>query len=151
MISVREFAESRNEQTNTVLTYIRRHSSEFEGHIEMDNRKMVIDDYAVELLSKVYPLPSPVEVIVDTESREKLLLAQDAIIKLQEALMESKDKLAIAESQQLLLEERKDHEIQLLKAELKAELDEKDAEIRDLKEALDRESKKTWLQKLFGK
>ena len=151
MISVRQFAESRNEQPNTVLTYIRRHQSDFDGHVWTDNRKMMIDEYAVELLSEVYPLPAPVEVVVDTESREKLLHAQETIIRLQDALMESQNRVAIAESQKLLLEERKEHELNILKAESQMELDKKDLRIKELEDSLAREMNKTWLQKLFGK
>ena len=151
MISVREFAESRNEQPNTVLTYIRRHQSEFEGHVETDNRKMMIDEYAIELLSAVYPLPAPVEVVVDAESRERLLYAQETIIKLQDALLDMQNRAVVAESKQLLLEERKEHELNVLRAELQAELDSRDKIIEDLKESLEKEKSRTWFQKLIGK
>jgi len=36
---------------------------------------MLLDDVAVELLEEVYPLPKPIEVVEDTESRAKLIEA----------------------------------------------------------------------------
>ena len=69
------------------------------------------DGYRV--LEKKYPLPLPVEVIVDHESRDKLLEAQDQLIKAQELITElykqigEKDRLiAQQESSQLLLEDK---------------------------------------------
>lgn len=110
---VSSFAESRNVDRNAITQYIRRHPDLFEGHTIVESQRMYFDDAAMEFLDKQYPLPSPVEVIPDTKSRELLLAEQQKTIMLQEELMKLKDqlhesqlKLAKQENNILLLEDR---------------------------------------------
>lgn len=123
-----EFAEGRNEKPDTIRKYISRHKKEFEGHTELSGTKMEIDVVAMEILDKVYPLPKPIEIIEDTESRRKLVQAQELIIQMQQQMMDMQEKVAIAEATRALLEdkERQLEDVQKEKAELKAEIARKD-------------------------
>lgn len=139
MISLSSFAKSREVSADTVATYIRRHKKMFEGMTERQGNKMFLDDRALELLEEVYPLPKPIQVIEDTESRQRLIEAQAYIIKLQEKMTEQAQLIAKAEGVQLLLED-------------------KTAELAELKEKCDKlqadyeaELKKSWWDKLRGK
>lgn len=130
MITVVDFAEIRGEKPDTVSAYIRRNASEFEGHLGKEKNRMTLDEVAVEILDKVYPLPKPVEVIEDKESRQALILIQQKYIQLQmemQALKDemAEDKIALADSKaQLLLLEKKAEDGEVAKAkveELQAE------------------------------
>lgn len=167
-ITITEFAESRNADRDTVNAYIRNHP-EIQQFVSRQGKNTVIDTdsegYA--LLDKQYPLPKMVQIIEDTESRQKLIKAQEAIIQLQAQLTDASQKIAQAEAMKLMLE---DKDIQIQKAEEQAEkaearlakeeekvakaqekIDSKDAEIKALQEALDKERSKSWFQKLLGK
>ena len=77
----------------------------------------------------LYPLQKPIEVIEDTESRKKLILAQERIIQLQTQLSEKEQLIAQAEAVKLLLEDKK--------AELNAtrqQLDAKELLLQELQE-----------------
>ena len=106
MILLTEFAVGRNERADTIRKYISRHKNEFEGHCSISGTKMELDDVAVELLDKVYPLPKPVEIIEDTESRNELLKTQKLVIQLQQKISEQSMALAQAEATKLLLEDK---------------------------------------------
>ena len=138
-MNITEFAENRNIDRNAVSMYIRRHEKEFSGHIKQVGKTIELDNTALELLDKKYPLPAPVEVVEDRESREKLLLAQEYIIKLQQQLVELQGKAALVEAQQLLLEDRE----QQLAAEKQRS--------SELAEKLEIERAKTWWDKLRGR
>ena len=56
------------------------------------------------MLCKKYPLPQPVNVIEDTESRKKLIVAQEMIIKLQQELAEARIKIESVKYKEYLLE-----------------------------------------------
>ena len=85
-MNISEFAASRSVATQAVSKYINRHPELFDGLVSRDGKNVVLSDAALEKLDKVYPLPKPVEVIVDHASRDKLILAQERIIQLQEQL-----------------------------------------------------------------
>lgn len=159
-----EFAESRNEKADTIRKYINRHKKEFEGLCSFSGAKMELNEKAVELLDKIYPLPRPIEIIEDTESRRKLIQLQEAYIQLQAKMVEATTQLAQAEATKLLLEDKEEQlekaEQKLLKAEEKTErveielkeLREKsENHIKELEEQLEIEKSKTWLQKLLKK
>lgn len=115
-MNITEFVKGRNVDRNAVCMYIRRHSKEFSGHTKTVGKSVELDEFAIELLEKKYPLPSPVEVVEDKESREKLLKAQEYIIVLQQQLADLKEQAALAEVRQLLIEDR-DNRIDTLTAE----------------------------------
>lgn len=114
-ITIAEFAQQRGLDNDTVSTFLRRHE-ELKGDIYKEGRFLAIDttSNAYEVLNKQYPLPAPVQIIEDTESRQKLLKAQEVIIQLQGKLQEATSQLAQAEATKLLLEDKQE---QLAKTE----------------------------------
>lgn len=174
MILLTEFAEGRNERTDTIRKYISRHKNEFDGHCSFSGPKMELDEVAVELLDKVYPLPKPIEIVEDTESRKELLMAQKLIIQLQQKISDQAMALAQAEATKLLLEDKEEQlkekkdEIEERKAELNlvkqevaaersradAERERADAERIRAEEALkevERLKSRSFFQRLFNK
>ena len=123
MILLTKFAESRGERGDTVRKYISRHKEMFEGHIDSTGKHMLLDDVAVELLEEVYPLPKPIEVVEDTESRAKLIealerleKAKDLIAELSNQCNQLKIEKMELETSQMLLEEKNKHEIEVLRS-----------------------------------
>lgn len=143
MILLTNFAESRNEKPDTIRKYISRHKSEFEGHCSFCGTKMEIDDYAVTMLDQVYPLPKPIEIIEDTESKNELIKAQKLIIQLQQKISEQSLALAQAETTKMLLEDKEEQ----LK-EKRDELDEKKQELNQAKEEIYAERARAEAEKL---
>ena len=138
-MTITEFASSRGIQTQTVSIYIKRHSKDFKGHTLKKGKAVELDSTALELLDKIYPLPNPIQIIEDTESRKELIQAQKQIIRLQEQLQEATRQIAQAEAIKLLLEDKKE---QLTKSEYR---------INELEKALEIEKAKTWWDKLRHK
>ena len=101
-----EFAKLRNVHRDTITQYIRRNPELFEGHTKVDGKWLILDEEAERLLDEKYPLPKPVEIIEDKESREKLIKAQELIIQLQDKLGQAQGKIAKAEAMQLMLEDK---------------------------------------------
>ena len=113
----------------------------------MDSKQKVLDDMAVELLDKKYPLSKPIQIIEDTESRNKLLEAQRTIIKMQQVIIEmsaEKERLAILAERVRLLEiaeKEKADKIGKLEADIEWQdelLDRREQELSDMKQELDR-------------
>ena len=94
LITIAEFSESRNVDRDTVNAFIRNHS-EIKKQTQKQGKNIVIDTEceAFALLDKQYPLPTPVQIIEDTESRQKLIKAQELIIQLQSENAELKKAL----------------------------------------------------------
>jgi len=128
-ISIRDFAKTRNQDADTVLTWIRRHP-EVSAHcfVEGKDKYIELDTEGYTLLDIQYPLPKPIEVVTDYESRNKLLEAQNIIIQLQEQIREQAVQIAEQKATQLLLEDRT--------AQLKAE---QEAHNKDKEQAIVRE------------
>ena len=174
MLKITDFADARNVDRNAVTQYIRRHDDLFKGHTKVKANCMFVDDEAVILLEKKYPLPRPIEVVEDietikelSETRKELAKAEKRIEEIQKQLLEASKQIAQAEATQMLLE---DKEAQLereyersAKAEERAttaeariasaegQMESLRTEIEKLQEELERERAKTWVQKLFGK
>lgn len=123
---LKDFAESRNESSHTIATYIRRHPEEFDGHTSMSGNRLVLDDEAIEMLDKVYPLPKPVEIIVDHESRDKLIKALEEIRVLEKEIKESYQIVADAKATLMLLEDKK-QELEASRADFEAERERADS------------------------
>lgn len=138
-MNLREFAKSRNEKPDTIRKYISRHPEQFSGHTSMSGNKMELDKVALVLLEEVYPLPRPVEVIVETESREELIRMQKLLIQAQQEMMRMQTLVAQAEAQKILLEDKE------------SQLNDAREEIKELRAELDAERSVTWWQKLTGK
>lgn len=158
LVTITEFADSRNTDRDTVNAFIRNHP-EIKAQTRREGKNVVIDtaSEAFSLLDKQYPLPQMVQVIEDTESRQKLIKAQEMIIQLQAKLNEQSQRIAEADAIKVLLE---DKQTQLEKAqnealearkEARATADKAEAEKAELRQIIEAERAKTWWQKLRGK
>lgn len=161
IITISEFAKERGVDRVAVNSWIRNHP-DIDKACSKKGKEKIIDTLSDEykMLEKQYPLPKPVEVIEDTESRKKLIQAQELIIQMQDKLLDAQEKLASAEATKLLLE---DKEMQLSKAEqriekqeaaLEQEAENKKQLEKQLEEAQNRikelENRSFW-QRLFNK
>lgn len=155
-MNISDFAKSRGIEPQTVSRYISRHAEDFEGLVTKEGKNVVLSDEALEKLDEVYPNPKPVEIIVDHASRDRLIVAQEKIIQLQQQLADQAALVAEAKFHQLLLEQR-DEEIARGKEEIAqqkeeiaqmgeqissrdGQLQQKDDEIRQLQERLSKMS-----------
>ena len=96
---IKEFAEARGVDMKAVSRYMKRHEMAY-------NQETGLTDEQLAVLEKKYPLPSPVQVVEDTEARKMLIETQKALIEAQNALIKAQAQLAQAEAQKLLLEDR---------------------------------------------
>ena len=165
LVTITDFAESRGTDRDTVNAFIRKHP-EIKEHTHREGKNVVIDTdtEAFSLLDKQYPLPQMVQVIEDTESRQKLIKAQEMIIQLQSKLNEQSQLIAQAEATRMLLEDKQKQldkaQNEVLEArsealearnEVEAIKDRAEEEKAELRQMLEAERAKTWWQKLRGK
>lgn len=158
-MNITEFASARNEQSQTISIFIKRHPEQFEGHTRKVGKTVELDEVALEILEKQYPLPRPVQLLngVDPEEhkavQDKLTAAQDFIIKLQNKMMEDQKLLAQAEAQKQLLE---DKEAQLNAAKVEGEkkdteIEEQKKKIEELKNENERLRNRSLFERIFNK
>lgn len=159
-----DFARERGVNRDTITQYIRRNEELFKGHTEVKGKALYIDEIALDILDKKYPLHKPVELIEDietikelSETRMKLVEASKMIINLQNKLTEQSLAIAKAEATQMLLEDKTKElermENMLEKAETRAEKAEEQKtaandEIAALRKELEAERNKSWWDKL---
>lgn len=106
-ISISEFSEERNVDRDTVNAWIRNHPEVNDFCVRRGKDKTIdTESEAYLLLEKQYPLPKPVEIVIDTKSREELVKAQQIIIHLQKQNNELQKELVLADSKKYLLEEK---------------------------------------------
>lgn len=105
-MTITEFAKERQVNPTVVNNYIHSHKEELSGHMEKKGKYVFLDDWAIEFLGKRYPVPAPVPVIVDTESREKYLQALEEISQLKDRIIELEADKAKAQATALLLAEK---------------------------------------------
>ena len=131
MISLKEYAKNKNISYEAVRQQVNRYKGELKGHISKVERTQYLDSFAVEFLDSKRAV-NPV-VIMETnkdaeikrlEEENKALLVKvaaqaDKIAELSNEKADNAQKLALAEVNQLLLEEKKE-EIDELKNELKS-------------------------------
>ena len=133
-MNISEFARSRGEEPQTVRHYINDHP-EIKKHTRKNGKSVELDEEAIELLDKVYPLPRPVQLVngVDPDEHkavmDELKNAHKTIIGLQSKITDYSMQIAKAEATQLLLED-KEKELQSVKTDLKREGEEKNS-LRD--------------------
>ena len=128
MISIREYAKSKNVSYEAIRKQINRYKNELEGHISKVGRTQFLDDEAISFLDGKRA-ENPI-IIMEAEKDEELAMLRDENKKLllkltevQEALLKAKDQSLLAEQQKLLLED-KEKQIKTKDEELK-ELQEK--------------------------
>lgn len=142
-----EFCKLHKIKQNTVSMYISNHKAEFEGHIiRTPGQKGVdLDDVAYQLLENKYPLPTKIEVVEDSYTRDQVLKLQEALLDeqkkvqlLQRQLIEKSEKIADLNGKALLLEDR-EHQIESKNDEIKKLTEDKDS----IREKLIETEKKT--------
>lgn len=158
-MKIQEFAKERNVSYATVFQYIKRHPDLFDGHIGESNN-IVLDDTALQILDERYPREKPVQVICDTEARDRLAVLQEKYISLLEEnnrLTQENANLMLAHHKNMLLEkelEAQQQELHSLRKEqrswVKDRQEQRNREAQ-LQQELEREKNKTWWDKLLGR
>lgn len=112
MVSLKEYAKSKNISYEAVRKQVQRYKKELEGHIQKVNRTQYLDEEAVNLLdSKRAENPIVIlesgkdEELQRLESENKMLLLK--IAELQEALLQEKDQVKILQNEKIMLLEEK--------------------------------------------
>ena len=139
-MNITEFAASRNKTVGAISNYIRRNKEQFKGLTHKEGNTMVLDDKALAILERVYPVPKPVQVISGVpeeeyrkkleeleQARKDLIAAKDLVISLQNQITEAQLQLKDAENDKLRLEDKS--KIQDIEFETEKEK-RKNAEIR---------------------
>lgn len=158
-MKIQEFAKERNVSYATVFQYIKRHPDLFDGHIGKSNN-IVLDDTALQILDERYQREKPVQVICDTEARDRLAVLQEKYISLLEEnnrLTQENANLMLAHHKNMLLEEEleaQQQELHSLRKEqrswVKDRQEQRNREAQ-LQQELEREKNKTWWDKLLGR
>ncbi len=172
-MTITEFASARNEQAQTVSIFIKRHPEQFEGHTKKVGKTVELDEVALEILEKQYPLPRPVQLLNGVDPAEyqavlkekadavsDLAEARNIIIMMKDKMMEKEKLLAQAEAQKILLEDResqlkiateegekKDTEIDLQKKKI----EEQNRQLEELKNENERLKNRSLFERIFNK
>lgn len=126
MISIKEYAKSKNVSYEAIRKQISRYKNDLEGHISKVGRTQYLDDQAVSFLDKKRA-DNPI-IVMETDKDEEIAVLQEEnkrlllkLTEVQDALLQVKDQAAIAEKQQYLLEEKENQisELQEENRELK--------------------------------
>lgn len=113
-MTIKEFCGFRpNIQVPSVIKYMKRNSDLFEGHISGSGQHTELDEVAIKLLEDKYPMPMDIIPSPNAELQEQLAAAKDYIIVLQQEAIQHEKRLAKAELDKILLEEKS---VQLLEA-----------------------------------
>lgn len=129
-MEIKEFIDGRNVEYTAVYQYIKR-NPKFEGHIGKKG-KIVLDEYAVELLNEKYPLPQPIEMVQDPELLRKYNAVLEQLTMVQQQLVDAAPKIAAAEYRERLI-------------------DDQQKRIEELEKELEAERSKSWFDKLMGR
>lgn len=167
MITIKEYAKKHNITIQAVYQQINRqkHAEALEGHIEVIKGIKYLDDEAVSILEAARE--SSPAIVVQENKDERILELENEIKKLlvenTAAANELKDlykwksdqavAIAAVETNKLMLEEKTSlyEQEKSRSEELQHKLNEQEEENRRLREELQNEQKKSWLQKLLGK
>ena len=82
LITITDFAKERNVDRDTVNAYLNNHA-EIKNYTKLVGKNRVIDTNtdAYKMLDKKYPLPKLVQVVEDTESKQKLAEKQEELAR----------------------------------------------------------------------
>lgn len=154
-----DFVKEREIEYITVYSWLKRNDF-LDKHSQKIEGKLWLDEKAVQLLSKKYPLALE----KDNDVQRQLIEAQQKIIHLQELLVEAQPKLLLLEQQKNDIDELKQElrnanaRVQLIETENQNLIYQKEVEyersertIEQLKKALSVEKGKTWWDKLRKK
>ena len=145
-MKIQEFAKERNVSYATVFQYIKRHPDLFDGHIGKSNN-IVLDDTALQILDERYPRENPVQVICDTEARDRLAVLQEKYI----SLLEENKRLTQENANWVKEFNSQSREIAGLENLLAKERQEQRNREAQLQQELEKEKNKTWWDKLRGR
>ena len=162
-MNISEFARLRGVEPQTVSRYISRHKDDFEEHTTNDGKSIVLDEIAISILEKQYPLPIDLYG-VSKEEYDELKAKYEAmtvvLAKTQDNLSHSQDrverlteKYLEAESNKYLLEDR-EKQLKEKDEALSRERERADQErrrVEELQKELEKERNKTWWDKLRRK
>ena len=131
MISIKDYAESRNVSQVAVRKQILRYQEDLKGHIIQEHRRRMLDDEAAAFLDKHR---QPREIIIEKADeiakkeienlQLQLSMAQSKIIALQDTIISLKDQqtefVRMQEQNRFLLEQKKENsqQIQTIQEEL---------------------------------
>lgn len=176
MITIKDFADKWKISTQAVYKQLQTHEAELEGHIHKvkGSNARWLDDQAVEILERIREV-NPVVVERDTSAERIAELEREVNYwkdeyyskvsenaALQTKITENAAAIATSSMQLQLLEEKKNHEIDVLQASVDLQIREAEDKVKmemqtkynqdlaALQEKLDQERAKKWWQKLFG-
>ena len=123
-MNITEFANTHDQQPQTIKRYIDRHPQFFSGHTQKVGKSIILDDVAIGLLDEQYPVPKPVQIIngIPIEDHLRALSQKDddiqqlqaEIIDLQKIVNHTLTELCALKSSKVLLESKMDtYSIQL--------------------------------------
>ena len=135
-MTLKEFAESRNVEYNTLMQWLYRRP-DLREQMPKEGKFYILDPESevYDILDRKYPFPRPIQIVQDEEARAELAAAQKKIQDLQDRLLQVAPQIARLETMDLLLEQR-EQELE----EAKRDVEEKMAEVAGLKE--EREAQK---------
>ena len=152
ILKTSDFLNGRDVERQALTRYINRHPELLENHTKKMGKEIELDDEAVAILDKIYPLIQPVELIngvpqeVHSKIQNELIQAQKDNAELMKALLQAHEQLSVANTEKLLLEE-KTKQYDELKDNNKQLAD----ELAITKQELEHERNKGFFAKLFGK
>lgn len=97
------FCEERQVKQNTVNQYIKRHQSEFKGHITKKGNCTELDDEAVQLLNEIYPF-RVVQIVHDEETERLLKKVTEHAIELQQRINSMSEEMIEIKAEKLMIE-----------------------------------------------
>ena len=139
MVSIQEYADKQKVSYEAVRKQLKRYAKELQGHINVQNRKQYLDEFAENFLNEKRK-QSPI-VVVETAKKEEFEAAKaqiesmkQTIMDLQNQLNASKDKImALQEEKLTLIEERGKNQLLLeLKDKSEQELQEAKLKVAEL-------------------
>lgn len=113
MISIKDYAKSKNVSYEAVRKQVNRYKKELEGHISKVNRTQYLDDEAVALLDEKRQENPIIIIEADKDERIEQLEAENKtlllkIATLQEELLKEKDQVKVLQNEKIeLLEQKK--------------------------------------------
>lgn len=100
LITITDFAKERNVDRDTINAWLNRHD-EVKSYTKMigKNRAIEIDSDAYKILDSKYPLPKLVQIVEDTESKQRLAEKQEELARALKDNADLQAKLGLAMAQ----------------------------------------------------
>lgn len=121
-MKLKDFADERGVDRDTIAQYVRRHQKTFEKHIKMDGNSLRIDETAEAELSKKYPILPVIQSAENLQTLKELAEANRQLAKVQQMVIDLQQEKYALTARCLTAESNKQQ------IEYKADLMEKKAE-----------------------